>query len=219
MTLAYDKEAWRASVQNGKIPASKLAEVWPEQYDRDLGGPALMHPEAALAMGAMLRQAWEDGWTDLRLVLSYRTYAKQLEKWAAYKAGTGNLAAVPGTSNHGWAVAGDMGWSRSGSQLWMRNNSRRYGFIFDVPSENWHITYQENMWGGSELTEDEKKLLTWLEGFKTASTGALPGRDTGPAMGRALADAAKHAEASHVTKKHQHKEKDAAGLTGPAVEP
>jgi hypothetical protein len=176
-----------------------------------------MHPEAALAMGAMLRQAAEDGFGDLKVMYSYRTYAKQLEKWAKYQAGTGNLAARPGTSNHGWAVACDMGWSKAGSITWMRNNARRYGFVNDVPSENWHWTYQEHIWGGSELTEDEAKMLKWLEGFKKGSTENLPGEDSGSSVGRRTADAIKHSQGGHVKVKHTHKE-SGGGSTGPAIQ-
>jgi len=231
--MAYDKQTWEAQIDNGKIPPSLLAQVVPYQYDRDLGGPALMHPEAALAMGAMLRQAAEDGYPDLGIALSYRTYAKQLEKWAAYQAGTGNLAARPGTSNHGWAVAADLNWGRTATIEWAHKNAHRWGFHFDVPTENWHIVYYEHEWDGSEMTDEERKLLTWLEGFKKASTENLPGNDTGPAMGRALAEGAKHAASKgHVTKKHTHSEgvtgsaKDTPaghlhrdGTTGPAREP
>ena len=38
---------------------------------------------------------------------SYRTYAKQVYLWQLYRAGRGNLAAYPGTSNHGWGLAVD----------------------------------------------------------------------------------------------------------------
>ncbi len=36
----------------------------------------------------------------------YRSYAKQV---ALYKELGPNVAAVPGTSNHGWAIAADLG--------------------------------------------------------------------------------------------------------------
>lgn len=39
---------------------------------------------------------------------SYRTYEQQVELYNAYLNGTGNLAAVPGTSNHGWGLAVDV---------------------------------------------------------------------------------------------------------------
>lgn len=148
--MTYDREAWRASVSNGRIPRSKLRQVKPTQYDPDLQGPAIMHPEAAAAMSALLQAAHADGVTELKLKYSYRTYAKQEEKWENYLNG-GNLAAVPGTSNHGWAVAGDMTGLTSRALAWMRNNAQRFGFVNDVPSENWHWTYQ----GGFDSQEDD----------------------------------------------------------------
>jgi hypothetical protein len=226
--MVYDEQAWKATVKNGQIPASRLAYIWPEQFDPDLNGPARMQPEAALAMGAMLRQAWEDGADDLRVLFSYRTLAKQKEKYRIYQSG-GNLAATPGTSNHGWAIACDLTGLGPDELRWLAAHSRKYGYDFPVPGENWHAQYNEKVWGGSELTEDEKKMLTWLEGFKAGSTENLPGLDTGPAMGRALAEGAKHAEKFHVSKKHTHvegtsgpggadKHTHAEGTTGPSVE-
>ena len=162
----YDKEAWRASVVNGKILPAKLAEVeaWPVPQDRDLRGPCIMHPEAASAMGVMLRTAWDAGHTSLRPVLSYRTYAFQLEKWENFQRG-GNLAAQPGTSNHGWGVACDMTWLNSAAWSWMSSNCKRFGFALDVPSENWHLTYQEHVWKGNDMTEEEKAQITAASQF------------------------------------------------------
>jgi hypothetical protein len=165
--VAYDREAWRASVQNGRIPRDKLEQIDPVQFDPDLGGPALMHPEAAEAMGTLIRQAWEDGATGLLVKYSYRTFAKQQEKWDNYKGpdgriGTGddgNLAAQPGTSNHGWAVAVDFTGLGENEINWLRRNSRRFGFVNDVPSEVWHYTYFEHLWNGDDMTEGERDKL------------------------------------------------------------
>jgi hypothetical protein len=176
--VAYDKDAWRASVTNGKIPRSKLAEIEPAQYDPDLQGPALMHPEAARAMGDMLRAAAGARHAGLRVRYSYRTLAKQWEKWNDYQAG-GNLAAYPGTSNHGWAVACDLTWGTSGDILWAHENAQRFGFRFDVPIENWHITYQ----GGYEPPEgvDDVKYEKFKDGYRKYQTRAKEqGKDPGP---------------------------------------
>lgn len=162
LTLVYDKEIWRASVVNGAIVLSKLDEVYPTQFDRDLGGPAVMHPEAAAAMSTMLQAAAEQGFPDLAVSLSYRTLAKQEEKWADFQAG-GNLAARPGTSNHGWAVAADMRWGRLVTLAWLQANAPRYGFINDVASENWHYTYQEHRWNGDDVTEEQLRKLNEAE--------------------------------------------------------
>jgi|GEM_PF-1974870 len=38
---------------------------------------------------------------------AYRSYVRQLYYWGLYRSGLGNLAAYPGTSNHGWGLAID----------------------------------------------------------------------------------------------------------------
>jgi hypothetical protein len=230
MASAYDREAWRASVRNGRIPRDKLAEIWPPQHDPDLGAPALMHPEAALAMGALLRQAWEDGATNLRVKYSYRDFATQQHKYELYKGpdhniGTdddGNLAAFPGTSNHGWGVSVDFTGLDEDEVNWLRRHSFRYGFLNDVDSENWHYTYQEHVWKGEELTEDERKMLMWLKGFREATTERLGGLDNGEAIGGRVASAVEHLSTPHrdvdlselATAGHVHRE----GTTGPPID-
>lgn len=157
--LTYDKETWRSAVENGRIPADKLDLIDPYQYDPDLDGPARMHPEAALAMGTLLRQAWEDGVTELRVKYSYRTYAKQLEKWNDFVNNDGNLAARPGTSNHGWGVAVDFTGLTARALAWLRENAIKFGFLNDVASEVWHYTYQEGLWNGDDMTKGEREKL------------------------------------------------------------
>ena len=60
---------------------------------------------------------------------SYRSYASQV---SAFHRKPG-LAAVPGTSNHGWALAVDLcgGINVAGSPqwTWMTANSGRFGFV------------------------------------------------------------------------------------------
>jgi hypothetical protein len=165
MTIRYDKERWRATHENGQIALSELAPISPQFFDTDLNGPAMMHPEAAAAASAMFAAARADGITELRVVYSYRTLATQKIKWANFQAG-GNLAAIPGTSNHGWAVALDLGGLTDRALAWLRNNMRRFGFINDVSSENWHVTYQENIWNGEIPEEGDAELEKFMEGWR-----------------------------------------------------
>lgn len=79
----------------------------------------------------------------------YRTYAQQVVLWNAYQNGTGNKAAVPGTSNHGWGMACDINMVRNGgayytspTYYWLRDNAAGYGFSNDVSGEDWHWTYK-----------------------------------------------------------------------------
>jgi hypothetical protein len=223
MTVPYRKDAWRAAVENGRIRRDNLAEVWPVQHDPDLQAPALLHPEAGLAMGALLRQAWEHGASGLRVKYSYRTFEKQLHKWELFQAGEGNLAARPGTSNHGWAVAVDFTGLGEDEITWLRRHARRYGFVNDVPSEVWHYTYQEGLWEGEELTEEERRLLMWLKGFRDGTTENLVGMDSGQSVGKRVAEAIEHMSPPHgkvnvkglSTRKHVHREGE---MTGPPIE-
>ena len=177
--MAYDKEDLRAQVENGKIPKSLLKEIVPTQYDPDLQGPGIMHPEAADAMSALLAAAKEAGHPGLRVKYSYRTIDKQWEKWRDYQAG-GNLAAYPGTSNHGWAVTGDMTWSQSSDIAWAHSNCQRFGYKFDVPSENWHMTYQ----GGykpDKGEDDDVNLEKYTDGWDLYEERfKKQGKDPGP---------------------------------------
>lgn len=157
----YVKEQWRAQVENGQIPRHLLAEVVPKMYDPDLEGPAIAHPEAAAAISAMFEAC---PYKAIAVKYSYRTLAKQWEKWNNYQAG-GNLAAYPGTSNHGWAVAFDLNWSDPRAINWFHANCRRFGFLFDVTGENWHITYQ-----GGYVEEEDEMTPEQIEKLKDAAS-------------------------------------------------
>jgi LAS superfamily LD-carboxypeptidase LdcB len=60
---------------------------------------------------------------------SYRSYPQQIDVYARKP----TLAAVPGTSNHGWAMAMDLcgGIESFGSatHLWMQANAPRFGWV------------------------------------------------------------------------------------------
>jgi hypothetical protein len=67
------------------------------------------------------------------------------------------VAAVPGTSNHGWALAIDTGEERDSDAAaesldnltlaWLVANEGTYGFSHEVQSEPWHIRY----WAGDNI--------------------------------------------------------------------
>ena len=170
----YDKWAWRAQNKNGEIDRSKLAEIVPTQNDWDLHGPGIMHPDAARAISAMLFDAKEAGAGDVWCKYSYRPIAVQWEKWRAYLARgkTPPIVAEPGTSNHGWAVTVDLHWSKSSSIQWFHANCAKYGFKFDVPSENWHMTYQPGDIRPAVLeAEKEMGYADFKEGVKAKKDG------------------------------------------------
>lgn len=71
------------------------------------------------------------------------------ERWYQ-KPGTA-MAAVPGTSNHGWAAAIDVGEENDGDLAtdpldnatlrWLLDNEERFGFFHGVQSEPWHLEW------------------------------------------------------------------------------
>ncbi|MBU5421449.1 M15 family metallopeptidase [Cellulomonas hominis] len=122
-----------AAYGNGKIPASALAEVGDTGHR--LWAPAAESLERLRADAA--RAGVTIGITD-----SYRSYEAQVDV-AARKGlySQGGLAAVPGTSDHGWGVAVDLDLDPA-AQSWMRQNAGRYGFVEDTPREPWHWAYE-----------------------------------------------------------------------------
>ena len=86
----------------------------------------------------------------------FRTIARQQYFWNCYqtkKCNNGNLAARPGTSNHGRGIALDLNTNcgrQTGSKpncggsvvyQWLKNNGHKYGFKRTVRSEPWHWEY------------------------------------------------------------------------------
>lgn len=89
---------------------------------------------------------------DPQVVSGHRTFAEQTALYRAYIAGTGNLAARPGTSRHEYGQAVDV---QTGDQaenppivLWLREHGAEYGFAETVPTERWHWQYL-----GSDMDE------------------------------------------------------------------
>lgn len=129
---------------------------------------------------------------------SYRTFAEQQHFWDLFQAGKGNLAARPGTSNHGWGNAVDLAHPPTMRKV-VDGLGRPYGWRWgEAPSESWHVTYRG---GGkadpSKLQIDEHpslkrgdqgdavlRLQKWLarHGFKDVT----PDGDFGPLTEKAV---------------------------------
>lgn len=81
---------------------------------------------------------------------SARSIARQRAMKAEWTAkGQPQKAAVPGTSNHGWAIAVDIPYNDA--QAWIMRNGSRYGWSHDEGArvgEAWHFRYV----GASKLT-------------------------------------------------------------------
>jgi hypothetical protein len=72
---------------------------------------------------------------------SYRTFADQQHFWNLFQRG-GNLAARPGTSNHGWGNAVDLAHPPTMRKV-IDGLGAPYGWRWgEAPSESWHVTYR-----------------------------------------------------------------------------
>lgn len=115
---------------------------------RSIGGGYYLANSAAASFNAMSAEARRRWGRSITVVAGYRTYDKQVYFWNLYRSGRGNLAAYPGTSNHGWGLAVDL------SSQWCRwavdQIGRKYGWskgCSDAQSEWWHIKYNPSCTG------------------------------------------------------------------------
>jgi len=121
-----------AAYGNGQIPDSALAEIGST-------GERLWAP-ATRAFDQLSAAAARDG-VSISITDSYRSLAGQVD--VADRKGLysqGGLAAVPGTSDHGWGRSLDLGLDAK-ALTWMRAHAGEYGFAADAPRESWHWTY------------------------------------------------------------------------------
>jgi hypothetical protein len=125
---------------NGQIPGEALCALGVARH--------ALRCDAAVAYGRMSAEFHAAFGTPLAITDSYRSLASQVSAFAR-KPG---LAAVPGTSNHGWALAVDLGGginiARSPQWTWMTENAGRFGFVqpdWAQPGgekpEPWHWEY------------------------------------------------------------------------------
>lgn len=115
--------------ENGRLPKSDLAPI--------PGGE--LRKDAAAAWNAPGGPA-AAGLVPTGPMSSYRTYDEQVYLYRLYKEGKGNLAAVPGTSNHGWGIAVDLRepWMRA----WLDAHGAAFGWAkTEAPSEWWHMNF------------------------------------------------------------------------------
>ncbi len=125
---------------NGLIPPSAMCEL-------GVSGHRL-RCDAAAAWRAMAAAFAADFGTRMCITDSYRTYASQVRLYGQKPA----LAAVPGTSNHGWGLAVDLcgGIESFGTPqyAWMVANAGRFGWLHpewadpgNGREEPWHWEY------------------------------------------------------------------------------
>ena len=130
-----------AGFPNGRIPAQVLCPMWGTSGQ-------ILRADAAASFNAMSRKYAETFSAPLCVTDSYRSYEEQV----AVRLAKPTLAAVPGSSNHGWGVAVDLcdGVETFGSpqHVWMQENAMAFGWFH--PSwaqaggskpEAWHWEY------------------------------------------------------------------------------
>ncbi|KQY47599.1 hypothetical protein ASD18_09895 [Cellulomonas sp. Root137] len=123
---------------NGNIPLKVLCAVAFAPSQR-------LRCDAAEALARMNAAYRVDFGHDLRITGSYRTLEEQISTRAA----KGTMAAVPGTSNHGWGLAIDLdqvNGYRSAQYAWLKAHAMTYGWHHPTymdeggrgPHEPWH---------------------------------------------------------------------------------
>lgn len=133
--------------ENGRIPQTDLAAIpW-------AGG--FLRADATASLAALNEKYRAQFGSDITVISSYRDYAGQVAaraRWCAQ--GACRFAAVPGTSNHGWALAADLGGGinsfGTAQHAWMKQNAPTFGWrhpAWAEPSgstpEPWHWEF----WG------------------------------------------------------------------------
>lgn len=124
--------------QNGQLPST------------DLGKAMGFAPGSGVGpTGGLLRKAAANAWNAayqasggaLGLTEGYRDLAAQQYRWSLFKKG-GNLAAAPGTSQHGFGLAADV----AAGQGWLRANGSKFGWINTglgfSQREPWHFEFK-----------------------------------------------------------------------------
>jgi cell wall-associated NlpC family hydrolase len=136
----YDGARQWGGYPNGLIPPSAMCSL-------AVGGHQL-RCDAAAAYRAMSAAFAADMGSPICITDSYRTYASQVDLYGRKPA----LAAVPGTSNHGWGLAVDLcgGIEKFGTPQyqWMVANAGRFGYLHPTwadpgngREEPWHWEY------------------------------------------------------------------------------
>lgn len=125
---------------NGRLDTSELEPI--KGAGSNKKGHKL-NDVAAKAYSEMVAAAEADGIT-WEITDSYRDYEAQVDVAARkglYK--QGGLAAVPGTSNHGWGSAVDLKLNDD-ALAWLRANAEKFGFT-NIPREPWHWEHKASV--------------------------------------------------------------------------
>jgi hypothetical protein len=122
---------------NGRLDPSSLVAIHSPL------GAASLAPGAASAWNAMRQASLAELGIDLYpagAISAYRTYEQQVELWRQYQAGTGPLAAPPGTSAHGVGRSVDVASPEMHTAIDILG--ARFGWAkTEAPGEWFHVNY------------------------------------------------------------------------------
>ncbi len=135
--------------ENGKLNVEDLCVLPWTATDGSEQGPRRLRGDAALALGRLNAEYAVVFGADLCVGDAYRSYEEQVQ----VKARKPGLAAAPGASNHGWALAVDLCGGiqddHSEQWKWMVANAPKFGWDNPEwareggrgPHEPWHFEY------------------------------------------------------------------------------
>lgn len=133
---------------NGRLNETDLVTV---------DGWALLQPVVAYCYNMACAEMVALGFTKPSITApdgAYRTLAGQVY-WKSYWTARGKPgnAATPGFSNHGWAMAVDLWNVYRYPQDILRAVFEKWGFVFDVPNEPWHMRHIGTVPAGLDIDE------------------------------------------------------------------
>lgn len=106
-----------------------------------VGDPGGFDPAFQSALSKMIKESGGK----LKINSGYRSvtrqaqlYAQALKKYGSPEAAR-KWVAPPGHSNHNKGLAADLGFTTPDAVSWAHQNAARYGLVFPLANENWHI--------------------------------------------------------------------------------
>lgn len=152
-----------ANAVNGELTPQELAPI----YDGKGKQCGQMEPTAAKAYNAMTAAAMKDG-VYITSISSYRDLAAQVkllhDRYDHTNHGLGHVSyagqdwylkpgeatvATPGHSHHSDGLADDVNHQGKGVVAWLEANAARFGFEWELVSEEWHLHY----WPGDAIPQ------------------------------------------------------------------
>jgi hypothetical protein len=178
---------------NGRIPAAVLCDL-------EFAPGHMLRCDAAERLTALSKKFEREFGYPIPITDSYRSYVEQISLAGSKP----HLAAVPGTSNHGWGLAVDLSdpisSGASPEYTWLRVHGPDYGW--DNPSwarlggakpEPWHFEF----FAAGPVPDravDPSDVETWGPTFASSSSGSAGSRST-PAVDRRPKDDSRDSEA------------------------